>query len=324
MSVRPDSRNYRALALITVTMALTGCLDELRDDDDDSTNAAETDPTQENRPPVISGTIPSEVAVGERLDFRPTASDPDGDSLEFSAANLPAWSSINSQSGRLTGTPSQGDVRDYRNVMIYVSDGTTSRSIGPFEISVVDAAAAANRAPSISGTPASQVSAGTAYQFTPTATDPDGDDLTFSITNRPVWANFDATNGALSGTPSTSELGTYANVQISVSDGTATTGLPSFTVEVVSTATGSMTLSWDAPTQNTDGSALTDLAGYRLYYGQQTGDYTDSVEIQNAGTNTYVIDELVPGTYYIAATSVNSAGVESAYSAEVTRQVTVN
>ena len=67
--------------------------------------------------------------------------------------------------------------------------------------------------------PATTVKAGRAYSFKPTAADPDGDALTFSITNRPTWATFNAATGQLAGTPAVASVGTYSNIVISVSDG---------------------------------------------------------------------------------------------------------
>jgi hypothetical protein len=90
----------------------------------------------------------------------------------------------------------------------------------------------ANRAPTISGTPASQVVAGTAYQFVPTSADADGDSLSFSITGRPAWLNFNSSTGALTGTPSTSNAGTFNNIVIRVTDGEATASLPAFSIAV--------------------------------------------------------------------------------------------
>ena len=62
-----------------------------------------------------------------------------------------------------------------------------------------------------------------------------------------------------------------------------------FHVEVTQSALGSMTLSWTAPTENTDGSQLNDLAGYKLYYGTSAGNYTKS------GTRRQSIDQHLPG-----------------------------
>jgi hypothetical protein len=88
-----------------------------------------------------------------------------------------------------------------------------------------------------------------------------------------------------------------------------------------STGTGSATLSWSAPTQRSDGSPLTNLAGYRIYYGRMSQTYDYEIEVTNPGIVTYVIEGLVPGEWYFAAASVDAAGVESEYSNEVTRTI---
>jgi hypothetical protein len=82
-----------------------------------------------------------------------------------------------------------------------------------------------------------------------------------------------------------------------------------------------MSLSWTAPTQNDDGSALTDLAGYKIYYGTAPGNYTQQIRIDNLSVTTDLIENLLPKTYYIVATAFNSAGVESSYSSMATKTV---
>jgi hypothetical protein len=178
-----------------------------------------------------------------------------------------------------------------------------------------------NRAPTIAGTPLTSVMQGTSYVFAPTAADADGNTLTFSITNRPSWATFNASTGRLSGTPSASNVGTYGNISISVSDGTASANLPSFSIQVVATATGSAMLSWLPPTQNTDGSPLTNLSGYRVYWGTSQGSFTNSVSLTNPGLSSYVIDQLTPATWYFTVTAVAATGVESAFSNVASKQV---
>ena len=75
------------------------------------------------------------------------------------------------------------------------------------------------------------------------------------------------------------------------------------------------TLSWVPPTENTDGSPLTDLAGYKIYYGTTAGNYPNVITIDNPGIATYIIDNLPPGyTYYFVITSFDSFGQESEYS----------
>jgi len=166
--------------------------------------------------------------------------------------------------------------------------------------------------PTISGTPQRTVNAGSAYTFRPTAADGDGDPLTFSIANRPAWAAFNAATGQLSGTPMSASAGTYSNIVIRVSDGKASAALAAFSITVTDDMIGAASLSWEPPTTNTDGSTLTDLAGYRIVYGASATQLTQTIQIANAGMSAYVIDSLAPGTYYFAVRAYTSKGAESA------------
>jgi len=82
-----------------------------------------------------------------------------------------------------------------------------------------------------------------------------------------------------------------------------------------------VTLNWTPPTENTNGSTLTNLAGYDIHYGTSSGNYTQSISVSNAGIATYVVDNLSPGTYYFSVAAVNSAGTESPMSSEVAATV---
>ncbi|MCW8934289.1 MAG: fibronectin type III domain-containing protein [Gammaproteobacteria bacterium] len=74
----------------------------------------------------------------------------------------------------------------------------------------------------------------------------------------------------------------------------------------------SVTLQWIAPTQNADGSSLTDLAGYIIYYGTQSDNLTETVHLDTPGISTYVIDSLDPDlVYFFTITAVNSQDVTS-------------
>jgi len=71
-------------------------------------------------------------------------------------------------------------------------------------------------------------------------------------------------------------------------------------------------LSWAAPTQNTNGSSLADLAGYRVYYGTSADALTQVIDVANV--TSYVVSGLSPGTYYFAVAAYSSAGTQSALS----------
>lgn len=86
--------------------------------------------------------------------------------------------------------------------------------------------------------------------------------------------------------------------------------------------TGKATLSWAAPTENTDGTPLTDLAGFKLFRGATSGGpYSIAVDIPNPTTTTYEAAGLTVGDHYFVATAYNVAGVESAYSTEATKTI---
>ncbi|MBA1443488.1 MAG: right-handed parallel beta-helix repeat-containing protein [Gammaproteobacteria bacterium] len=188
-----------------------------------------------NQAPVISGSPTGSVAEGSAYSFTPSASDPDGDNLVFSITNKPAWASFDTATGQLSGTPGAGTAGSYGNILISVTDGTESVSLTSFTLTVTSTA---NNAPSISGSPAGNATEGTAYSFTPSASDPDGDNLVFNITNKPVWASFNTATGQLSGTPGAGTAGSYGNIGISVSDGTESATLSAFQIIVTAPAPG--------------------------------------------------------------------------------------
>lgn len=75
--------------------------------------------------------------------------------------------------------------------------------------------------------------------------------------------------------------------------------------------TGSATLSWTAPAENNDGTAITNLAGYRIYHGPSANSLNNVIPVTNPGITTYVVNDLPAGTHYFSITAYNTAGVES-------------
>jgi len=270
-----------------------------------------------NRAPTIAGSPSTSVTSGQAYSFTPTASDPDGQALTFSISGKPSWASFNTATGQLSGTPASTAAGTYSNIVISASDGSLSASLPAFSITVV----AANRAPTISGTPATSATAGQSYLFTPTASDPDGQSLAFGIANKPSWASFSITTGQLSGTPAAANAGTYSNIVISVSDGSLSATLPAFSITVKSSTTGTATLSWTAPTKNTDGTALTDLAGYKVRYGTSPSTLTQVLDVRGAGITSASVEGLSAGTWYFTLSSYNTAGVESSQTPAVSINV---
>jgi hypothetical protein len=213
--------------------------------------------------------------------------------------------------GRLSGTPSAANIGDFPNISISVTNGTATASLPAFTLTVT---ASVDGAPTISGNPANSVVAGSSYSFTPNASDPQGHALIFSIQNQPAWASFNANTGQLSGTPAAADVGNYTDITISVSNGTRTASLPAFSITVTQLTTATVTVSWNIPTQNTNGTPLTNLAGFRVYFGTDPNNLTQSEQIANPGVTSYVLTNLAPGTWYIGLVDYTTAGVASSFS----------
>ena len=190
--------------------------------------------------------------------------------------------------------------------------------------SPVTEAAVVNTLPVISGSPSGSVTTGAGYSFQPDALDTDGDPLTFSIRNKPVWASFSTGSGRLSGTPSDSHAGLYSNIVISVTDGTETVGLSAFSIQVSKVVlTGSFSVGWTAPVMRSDGTplSLADINGYRLYYGTSPGVYADVAEVSDGAATAVTVTGVPLGTRYIVMTTYDAGGRESIYSGEISKIV---
>ena len=169
-----------------------------------------------------------------------------------------------------------------------------------------------NQPPTISGTPVTAAKTNQPYAFQPVASDPDGDKVTFNVYNKPAWATFDPATGKLAGTPSSSSTGKFSNITIVASDGTHSDELGPFEITVASTnTTGSATLSWQPPTENADGSPLTNLAGYVIRYGTRSDALTQELKIGNPGITTAMIEGLALAKWYFTVSAYTLANVES-------------
>jgi hypothetical protein len=179
---------------------------------------------------------------------------------------------------------------------------------------------AANGTPTITLTAQHSVLVGRELIVHPVAADPDGQALTFSVSNKPAWMTFSATTGQLRGTPSPADVATYQNIRVTASDGQLQTSATT-SISVLASAAGRATLSWAAPSQRTDGSPLTNLAGFRIYYGTSAADLRFVIEVKDPGARSWVIEDLTMGTWYFAATAFDSAKAESARSAVASKSI---
>jgi hypothetical protein len=266
--------------------------------------------------PVISGAPASTITAAHYYSFVPGASDSvAGKTLTFSIGNKPSWAQFDAQTGHLYGTPlPQSNVGTFANISISVSDGTSTASLAPFSVVV---APLPNIPPVVAGTAAATATAGKAYSFQPTASDPNGLRLTFVIANMPAWASFNSATGALTGTPTAANVGTWSNITITAYDGYSKAALPAFaivvqpaTASVPPPAPGSATLAWSPPTETTGGAVLANLAGYHIYYGT-TPNLGNEITISNPGLTRYAFSGLSAATWYFEMTAYDTAGTES-------------
>ena len=262
--------------------------------------------TVTNRVPTITGTPATSVAAGSAYSFTPTGADADSDTLTYSIAAKPTWATFSTTTGALTGTPASTDKGAFAGIVISANDGRGgSASLASFTITVM------NTVPTITGTPVTTATVGAAYTFTPVGADANGDTLTYSYTGTlPAGLAMNTATGRISGTPTTA--GTYANIVVRVADtSSASASLAAFTITVAGTSNGSATLTWTVPTQNVDGSSLTDLTGYKIYYGTSPSALSSSVSVAGGSVTTTTINGLSTGTtYYFAIASVSTSGGE--------------
>jgi hypothetical protein len=168
----------------------------------------------------------------------------------------------------------------------------------------------------ISGQPRTTVAVGQTYVFQPVVGN--ASNVSFTATNLPAWLTLNATTGRLAGTPQTSDIATYSGITLTASDGST---LGPFSITVTQVGSGRATLSWTPPTQNTDGSALTNLAGFVITYGDTSGDLSQSIAIDNPSVTTYVVENLTNGTWHFAVQAVNANGVTSVNSSLASKTI---
>jgi len=80
-------------------------------------------------------------------------------------------------------------------------------------------------------------------------------------------------------------------------------------------------LTWVAPTQNTDGTPLVNLTGFQISYGTNPNSLTQTVNVNAATLDSYVVHNLLPGTWYFAVQAYTASNVESAASTMVSKRV---
>jgi hypothetical protein len=174
----------------------------------------------------------------------------------------------------------------------------------------------ANGAPALAGIPGATVAPDAIYDFAPTAQDPEGQRLEFSINNRPSWASFDPSTGRLVGTPRSTDVGVYPNIIIAASDGRASAAIGPFTIVVANglagpAGIGTAQLSWNAPDGVVGTNGQTSVTGYRIYWGASPDALVNTALVGGVDTTQYHVSGLGKGTWYFAVATTSTSGLES-------------
>jgi hypothetical protein len=132
-----------------------------------------------------------------------------------------------------------------------------------------------------------------------------GKNFNFALTGVAGQATF--------GSPAVALIGVSASSSAS-SGSSSSSGAGSSSSSAASTT---VTLSWMAPTQNTNGTALTNLAGFDIYYGTSASAMTQKISLNTVAVLSYVVGDLSSGTWYFQVVAVNSLGTQSSPSSTV-------
>ncbi|MGH8256063.1 MAG: putative Ig domain-containing protein [Steroidobacteraceae bacterium] len=179
---------------------------------------------------------------------------------------------------------------------------------------------------SLTGTPPASITVGSVYSFQPILAPATGATVGYSVRNLPSWATFSTATGKLLGTPTAAQAGVYPDILITASTGAASASLAAFAVTVQASAQpnspGTATLTWVAPTTNSDSTALEDLTTFRIFFGTSRSALTNIVDVVADGnTDGFIVTGLARGTYYFEVSAVDSAGRQSTPSNEVSKTV---
>jgi hypothetical protein len=180
-----------------------------------------------NQVPTLAAVANQTTTVGQSVSLALSASDPDGDTLSYSASGLPPGLGVNASSGLISGSPTTAGTY---NVTAQVSDGRGGAASQAFVWTINIAPASVNEAPTLAAVANQTTVAGQRVSLTLSASDPDGDTLTYSASGLPPGLSINTTSGLIKGTPK--KVGTY-QVTAGVSDGRGGTATRSFVWTII-------------------------------------------------------------------------------------------
>ncbi|BBA70568.1 Ig domain-containing protein [Geobacter sulfurreducens] len=274
-----------------------------------------------NQAPVIVSSPVMSATEGAPYSYQVVASDPNGDSLTYALSTAPSGMSI-AANGTISWTPLASQAGAH-TVVVTVSDGALS-AVQTFTVTV----ARLNRAPSITSTAITSGSEGAAYGYAVSASDPDGDSLTFSLTASPSGMTI-STAGVIAWNPDYADAGSYT-VTVKAADPAGLFATQSYTLIISSVnrapAAASQSLTTAEDTAKTLNLAGTDADGDTLSYtvtgqpqhGTLSGTapnltYTPAANYHGADSFTFTVNDgtvtSAPATVSITVTPVNDAPV---------------
>ncbi len=238
-----------------------------------------------NQAPAITSVPDVEAVVGRPYSYAVTATDPDGDPLAFALVTAPTGMTIDATTGLIAWNPTTTNIGT-PDVRVRVQDGRGGSAEQRYALSVI--APAPNRPPVFTSVPVVSATVGSAYTYQATATDEDGDPLTFALVGGPSGLSVNGTSGVVNWTPTAAQAGPQS-VTLRVSDGHGGTATQTFSVRVeqvvgnhapvivtdpVTTAAPGQTYRYDVDAIDPDNDSLTyslPAAPYGMSINSETG-----------------------------------------------------
>ncbi len=178
-----------------------------------------------NQAPVISSTAPANVLAGDLYSYQIEATDPESDELTYALLTSPSGMSVSSD-GLISWTPANSQIGEHP-VELQVTDRFGEFDVQVFAVTVIDP----NSAPEITSTPVSEAIIGTQYQYQITATDANGDAISFSLVSAPTGMTIDSFSGLVSWLPQATDEGIY-EIEIQAADSNGATVIQSYSLAV--------------------------------------------------------------------------------------------
>ncbi|WP_299397240.1 putative Ig domain-containing protein [uncultured Gelidibacter sp.] len=270
--------------------------------------------TAVNGAPVVTNPGVQNSAEDDVISLQITANDPDGDNITYSASGLPIGLSIDTTSGLISGTIATGaSTNSPYTVEITVTDDGTPSESATITFTWNVSATAVNGAPVVTNPGLQNSAEGNVISLQISATDPDGDDITYAASGLPNGLSIDTTTGLISGTIA---AGASANspytIEITVTDD----GTPSESTTITFTWNVSATAVNGAPVVTNPGvqnSAEDDVISLQITATDPDGD--DIIYSATGLPNGLSIDTT---TGLISGTIASGSSTDSPYTVEVT------